>query len=435
MAVRITAVEQGSSAHRAGIAPGDSLAEINGNPINDLLDYRFYITEPKLELALTGPRGGYRVSLRKGEYDDIGLEFESYLMDQQRHCKNKCIFCFIDQLPQGLRPSLYFKDDDDRLSFLFGNYITLTNIDEGEIERIIRMRISPINISVHTTDPVLRVQMMKNPKAAQSLAYIGRLTAAGIRVNTQLVLCPGVNDGPQLERSLADLGNLGENLQSISVVPLGLTSHRQGLAQLTPFTPQSAGAVIDVVEAFSEQMLRRRGSRVAYPADEFFLKAGRPLPPAGYYGDFEQLENGVGMLALMQQEFTDALEDCGVKASSRRLSIATGMAAGPFITRLAEQACRRIQGLEVRVHSIPNRLLGPTITVAGLVSGGDISHALAGQDMGEELLIPVSMLRKEGDRFLDDMTPQQLGAALKTPVRPVPVDGYQLLDSILGIEV
>ncbi len=432
MAVQITEVEPRSAAFRAGICPGDTLLTINGHPITDLLDYQFYLTETKLKLELEGPRGGYAVSLQKGEYDDIGLGFESFLMDQQRHCKNKCVFCFIDQLPPGLRPSLYFKDDDDRLSFLFGNYITLTNIDEAEIERIIRMRISPINISVHTTDPQLRVRMMKNPKAAESLRYIGRLTAAGIRVNTQLVLCPGYNDGPQLARSLQDLSSLGENLQSISVVPLGLTSHRKGLAQLTPFDAQSAGAVIDTVEDFSCRMLRQRGSRVAYPADEFFLKAGRPLPPAEYYGDFEQLENGVGMMALLLREFTEALEDCGEATSSRRVSVATGTAAGPFITQLAALACRRIQGLQVRVYPIPNRLFGPSITVSGLVSGGDISHALAGQDIGEELLIPANMLRKEGDCFLDDMTPGQLAEALKTTVRAIPVDGYQLLDSMLG---
>lgn len=435
MAVQITGVEQGSPAFKAGVSPGDLLVSINGHPITDLLDYQFYITDKKLELALCGSEGEYRVNLRKGEYDDIGLVFESYLMDKQRHCKNKCIFCFIDQLPPGLRPSLYFKDDDDRLSFLFGNYITLTNIDESEIERIIRMRISPINISVHTTDPELRVKMMKNPKAGESLKYIGQLTAAGIRVNTQLVLCPGINDGPQLVRSLKDLGALGENLQSISVVPLGLTSHRQGLMPLTPYDAEGAAAVIDTVEAFSEGMLRERGSRVAYPADEFFLKAKRPLPPAEYYGDFDQLENGVGMMSLLRQEFHDALEDCTVKECHRRLSIATGVAAGPFITELVNKACQRIQGLEVQVHAIPNRLLGPTITVAGLVSGGDISHALAGQDIGEELLIPVSMLRKEGDCFLDDMTPEQLSETLNAPVRPVPVGGYELLDSILGIQV
>ena len=297
MAVIIKGVEAGSLAARKGIRPGDTLEAINGEAIRDVLDYRFYMTDTRLELSLRRDGAAFSVPVRKGEYDDLGLEFETYLMDRQHTCRNKCIFCFVDQLPRGLRDSLYVKDDDSRMSFLFGSYVTLTNLTEEDIRRIIKMRLSPINISVHTTDPDLRVEMLKNPKAAESLRYIPMLTQAGIRVNTQLVLCPGVNDGPALEKSLWDLAEYWPGLGSIALVPVGLTGHREGLYPLRPYTKEEARQVLDAAALFQAEMIQKHGSRIAYPADEFFLLAERPIPPAEYYEDFEQLEDGVGLWA------------------------------------------------------------------------------------------------------------------------------------------
>lgn len=434
MPVTICGVEPGSPAAKGGIRPGDQLLSVGGHPIRDLLDYRFYTTERQVELCLC--RAGTPlppVTVRKGQYDDLGLQFETYLMDKHHSCKNKCVFCFIDQLPGGLRESLYFKDDDDRLSFLFGNYITLTNLGPEDIDRIIQMHISPINVSVHTTNPALRVRMMKNPAAGPTLAYLQRLTQGGIKVNTQLVLCPGLNDGEELRRSLTDLGSLGENLQSIAAVPVGLSDHREGLEALRPFTPEEAGAVIDLVDQFGQEFLARYGTRKAYPADEFYLEAQRPIPPAAYYGDFDQLEDGVGLMASMERDLLDALEDAPVALEApRTVSVATGAAAGLYLSRLAETVCSRVEGLTVAVYPIPNRLFGSLITVAGLVTGGDIVHHLEGRDLGDQLLIPTCMLRHEGDLFLDDTTPEEVGQKLAVPVKPVEVDGYALLDALLG---
>ena len=278
MPVLIREVERGSHAQKAGIKAGDVLVSIDGNAINDVLDYRFYVTSPHISLSLLRAGKGFRASIQKGEYDDIGLAFETYLMDRQHSCKNKCIFCFVDQMPKGMRESLYFKDDDSRMSFLFGNYITLTNLTQADIDRIIKMRISPVNISVHTTDPALRVEMMKNPKAASSLGYIRQLCEAGIKVNSQLVLVPGYNDGKALEQTLADLGTLYPNLQSIACVPVGLTKYREGLPELRLFDREGARETIEIIHRFAGAMEEKYGQRVAYPSDEFFLKAQMPIP-------------------------------------------------------------------------------------------------------------------------------------------------------------
>lgn len=328
MPVLIQTVAPGSHAARAGVRPGDTLLTIGGRPINDVLDYRFYMTDRQLELSLLRGGAPYSVRIKKAEYDDIGLDFETYLMDKQHSCKNKCVFCFIDQMPPGMRESLYFKDDDSRLSFLFGNYITLTNLTDADIDRIIEMHISPVNVSVHTTDPALRVAMMKNPNAAGSLRYIERLAKAGIRINTQLVLCPGWNDGEALAKTLADLGKLYPGVQSVACVPVGLTKYREGLAELRSFTAAEAGDTIDRVEAFQQRMLEEHGERVAYPSDEFFLLAGRPIPAAGYYGEFAQLENGVGLLSLLEDEFSGAFsDDDGEGVAEGAFTVATGKAA------------------------------------------------------------------------------------------------------------
>ena len=336
MAVKISEIAKGSIAEKKKICAGDTLLSINGNEINDVLDYRFYLNEKKLILSLRTALGKSKlVLIKKDEFEDIGLEFETYLMDRQRSCKNRCIFCFIDQLPKGLRKSLYFKDDDSRLSFLFGNYITLTNLTDSEAERIIRMHISPVNVSVQTMNPGLRVKMMANPKAGESLKYLRKFADAGIALNTQLVLCPGINDGSELEYSLNELAKLYPAVQSIAAVPVGLSDHREGLYHIDPYTRETAGEVIDLIDCFNKKFREEHGTVIAYAADEFYLKAERKMPHYSEYGDFPQLDNGVGMWSLLEKEADDAINDCDYKLSSKRnVTLVTGKAAYPLITQI-----------------------------------------------------------------------------------------------------
>ncbi len=433
MAVTIKSVQSGSIAEKKRISAGDCLISVNGNEVNDVLDYRFYLNDKKLRLVLKSADGKSKVAtVIKDEFDDIGLEFETYLMDKQQHCKNKCIFCFIDQLPKGLRESLYFKDDDSRLSFLFGNYITLTNMKDEDVDRIIKMHISPVNISVHTMNPDLRVKMMLNPKAGESLRYIDKLAKGGILLNTQLVLCPGINDGEELGFSLKKLGELYPEVQSIAAVPVGLSDHRDGLYPLEPYTAQTAGEVIDIIDRFNEEFKKKHGEIIAYAADEFYLKAGREIPDADYYNGFPQLENGVGMWALLESEFTDALNECEVAERNRKATVVTGQAAYPLIKRLAQKAESKIKGLEINVVEAKNKLLGSMITVSGLLCGKDIADALEGIDLGEELLIPPNCLRKEGDMFLDNMLVSELSEKLGVKVTANGSGGDDLLFAMLG---
>lgn len=433
MAVIISEVIKGSIAEKKKIGAGDTLISINGNEINDVLDYRFYINDTKLVLSLKTAEGKSKLAMiRKNEFEDIGLEFETYLMDKQRSCKNKCIFCFIDQLPKGLRKSLYFKDDDSRLSFLFGNYITLTNLTDSEAERIIKMHISPVNISVQTMNPELRVKMMANPKAGESLKYLRRFAEAEIAINTQLVLCPGINDGKELERSLDELGALYPSVQSIAAVPVGLSDHREGLYPIEPYTKETAREVIGIIDCFNEKFGKEHGEIIAYAADEFYLKAELPMPDADYYNGFPQLENGVGMWALLESEFNDALEECKIKSLERTATIVTGKAAYPLISSLAEKACSKIKGLQINVVAAENKLLGKMITVSGLLCGADIISALEGKNLGEELIIPPNCLRSEGDMFLDDMTVEELSDKLKVKVTQNGSSGEELLSAMLG---
>ncbi len=441
MAVVISGIEKGSPADRAGIAAGDTLLCINGNKINDVLDYRFYMVDTRLSLEiLTAEKTEKIFCIHKEEYQELGLTFDNYLMDKQHSCKNHCIFCFIDQMPKGMRPSLYFKDDDSRMSFLFGNYVTLTNLEDEDIARIIKMHISPINISVHTTNPDLRVKMMANPRAAGSLKYLRLLADGGIKINVQLVLCPGINDGKELFRTLTDLETLMPSLESVSCVPVGVTKYREGLYPLRPYTPEEAGAVIDMIHSFSDRFEKEYGSRIAYPADEFFLKAGRDFPKADYYGDFSQLESGVGMMTLLEDEFSMALgeleqESAAVPAASRQISVATGKAAFPLMEKLARKLEEKLPWLEIRVYMVENHFFGEEITVCGLVTGKDLTQQLAGKALGGELLIPAVMLRHEQDCFLDDMTVKEAENLLGVPISPVPNDGYGLIKAMTGISV
>ncbi len=429
MAVTITGVEPQSLAAKKHICAGWQLVSMNGHPITDVLDYRFYLTEPVLTLMLHDGTKNRAVTIRKAEYEDIGLEFATYLMDEQRSCRNKCVFCFIDQLPKGMRDTLYFKDDDSRLSFLFGNYITLTNLTEQDIDRIIQMHISPIHVSVHTTDPDLRCKMMNNRFAGERLSYLRRLADAGIELKCQLVLVPEWNDGAALEKTLADLAALTPALKSVAAVPVGLTRHREGLTPLRLFTAAESAAVIDALENANARVMQQGGARLFFPSDEFYLAAGRPMPAADHYGDFAQLENGVGMSALLKDQFLSALADTDAAPKGSRLVIATGRLAAPLLQELVDEAQKKWHNLNVTVTPIRNDFFGETITVAGLVTGQDIAAQLKGV-AADKILFPDSMLRREGDCFLDDMTPDELSEQLGIPVCPVGCDGADLLEAL-----
>ena len=441
--VTITGLDVGATAAKHGVRAGDRLLAINGNEIVDVLDYRFYLAEERVTLSLLRDDTPFEVTIQKETYDDIGLDFETPLMDRKQCCANRCIFCFIDQLPRGLRPSLYFKDDDARLSFLHGNYITLTNLGERDVERIIKMHISPVNVSVHTTNPALRCEMMKNKRAGEVLSYLRRFADAGIRLCGQIVLCRGINDGEELTRSMRDLAALYPQMGSVSIVPAGLTRYREGLYPLQPFTPEECRAVIEQVGAFGDECEKTLGSRIFCCADEFYLKAGLPLPEESYYGDYEQIENGVGMLRSLIEEFTAELEYIGdylpggsgcEGGFSRTVSLVTGKAAAPTMRYLAGKLEERVPGLSVRVYEIENNFFGPEITVAGLLTGKDVAEQLSGKALGDELLIPAAMLRAEGDLFLCGMTPEELSQALGVPLATVGADGAALFVAMLGCE-
>ena len=434
MAVTIRGVESGSPAARAKIRAGEELLAINGQEIVDVLDYRFYMMDKRLELTLRSGAGERKVSVKKGEYEELGLTFDTYLMDRERSCRNQCIFCFIDQMPPGMRETLYFKDDDARLSFLYGNYITLTNLTEHDIERTIRMKISPVNISVHTTNPELRCKMMHNRFAGESLSILRRLADGGIAMNAQLVLCPGINDGEELERSMRDLAEYLPALRTVSCVPVGLTKYRDGLYPLRPYTKEEAAAVVAQVEAFGDKMKARHGTRVFYASDEFYLKAGLPLHGGDFYEDYGQLENGVGMLTLQREQFRDALPFFEPDGRKRNFSIATGVAAAPFLQKLVDEARETWHNLNGKVYPIVNDFFGHEITVAGLITGQDLIAQLRGKDLGDELLLPDVLLKFHEDVFLDDVTLSEVQEALGVPITMAGSDGYELLRCMLGEE-
>ncbi|MBR4872302.1 MAG: DUF512 domain-containing protein [Clostridia bacterium] len=437
--VTIRSVIPHSEAHRAGIMAGDLLISVNGNEITDVLDYRFYLADTLVTLVFSRNGEKRAVTIKKQEYDDVGLEFETPLMDKKKSCHNKCVFCFIDQLPKGLRDSLYFKDDDARLSFLHGNYITMTNLSERDVERIIKMHISPVNVSVHTTNPELRVSMMKNKRAGEVLSYLDRFAEAGIRICAQIVLCRGINDGAELDRTMRDLSRLVPALSSVSVVPAGLTKFREGLAELTPFSPEECRDVIRQVTEFGDECLEKLGTRLIYCADELYVKGGLPLPEDSYYEDYAQIENGVGMLRSLAEEFsfeldyvTDRIAECA-PTLPRKVSIATGVAAYEQMVALARALETQVAGLKVCVHKIVNRFFGESITVAGLLTGKDLAEQLEGNLSCDALLLPAATLRAEGDLFLCGMTPHELEERLGVPITFVQNDGAALIDAILGI--
>ena len=419
--VTVSSVTPGSPADKAGITAEDIILSIDGHQINDVLDYRFYITEPHLQIQIHRGPELLTIYMDKEEYEDPGIEFETYLMDKKQRCRNACIFCFIDQMPKGCRESLYFKDDDDRLSFLQGNYITTTNLTDEETDRVCRMHLSPINISVHTTNPELRVFMMKNKNAGKVMDIMRKFADAGITMNGQIVLCKNINDGDELQRSMTDLESLYPSMQSVSVVPCGLTAHREGLYHIEPFTPEDCRAVIKQIESFSSKCYKKYGSRIFFAADEFYLKGGVKLHKAPYYEGYPQYENGVGMVACMYDELPYEIKQLDADLKGRKATLITGEAAYGVISDLAEQVNKKT-GAELQVKQIKNNFFGGGVTVSGLVVGRDIEKQLKGEDLGECVFIPSVMLRSGEDVFLDDMTVTELSEKLGVPVYAVPSD-------------
>ena len=431
MSTVITSIDRRSPAERAGVEVGEKLLSINAHPIVDVLDYRFYGYDPVCDLELQRPdKTTRRLHIRKQEGQDLGLNFETYLMDEMHQCANHCIFCFVDQMPPNMRKSLYIKDDDERLSFLLGNYTTLTNLSEREAQRIIDLHISPINVSVHTTDPQLHCTMLGNKNAQRSLDYIQAFCKAGIVMNGQIVICPDWNDGEQLRRTLRDLTEW--QFSSCSLVPVGITKYRQGLAKLRPVSSEDARDIIAIAEEFGQENLRRFGTRRFFCADELYLRAGLPLPQEDYYEGYRQLENGVGLLRSLEQEFMAALgcEEPGEKRVTP-FTIATGVSAAPFLRELVERLRRRFPTVEGEVIAVQNDFFGHTIDVAGLLTGQDISAQLRGRVAGRRVLIPLHMLRHGESVFLDDYTVARLSEELSCPVQVVGLDGGDLLDTIL----
>lgn len=433
MGTVIASVDAGSPAERAGVRAGERLLRLNGHEIVDVLDYRFFCYDPVLRVELEAPDGTVRkLRVRKDEGEDLGLNFESYLMDEPRPCSNHCVFCFVDQMPPNMRDTLYFKDDDARLSFLMGNYITLTNLSEREARRIIDLRISPINVSVQATEPQLRRTLLGNKDADKSVGYMRAFGKAGIEMNGQIVVCPGWNDGEHLRRTIEDLIEIG--FRSCSVVPVGLTKYRKGLARVPEVDAEKAAEIIDTVDEYGEICLKRFGTRMFFCADELYLKANRPLPDEAYYEDYRQIENGVGMLRSTMNEFLDALEDME-DGGAESFTIATGVAAAPFIARLVDAAKAKFPVLDGEVVAIVNDFFGRSITVSGLVTGQDLIRQLKTRpSLGARVVIPANMLRHGEGVFLDDVTVPQAEAALGRRIVVAETDGYSLADAIFAKE-
>lgn len=419
-----------------GILEGDVLLTINGNEIRDVIDYRFYLADKCVSIEIQRNKEKKVFIIQKDIYDDIGLDFETPLMDKKQRCQNKCIFCFIDQLPEGLRETLYFKDDDSRLSFLHGNYVTLTNLDKKDVDRIIKMHISPINVSVHTTNPELRCKMMHNKRAGEVLSYLDEFAKAGIEICGQIVLCKGINDGEELERSLHDMAKFYPRLRSLCVVPSGLTAFRQNLYPLDPFDKKSSLETIDLVEKINKFYAKKYGKNLFFCSDEFYLMAEKSLPKDRYYEDYSQIENGVGMLRSFECEVNAFLKTLSKEEKNikRDISIATGVSAYEFIKNMIDKIQKKCKNIKCQVYKIENEFFGKTITVSGLVTGKDLSKQLIDKSLGEELLISRNMLRAEGDLFLCGMNLEDLEKTLNVKITPTDCDGASFVMGVLGID-
>ena len=427
----IKSVDPGSIAEEMELEPGDVLLTIDGDEIEDIFDYEYKINSEEITLLVRKKNGEEWELDIVNEYQDLGITFENGLMSDYRSCRNKCIFCFIDQMPPGMRETLYFKDDDSRLSFLQGNYITLTNMKDKDIERIIRFKLAPINISVQTTNPELRCKMLHNRFAGEALQKIDRLYEADIPMNGQIVLCRGVNDGAELDRSIRDLTKYIPAMQSVSVVPVGLSKYRDGLYPLEPFTPEQLGDTIDLIEKWQKKIYAEHGIHFIHASDEFYMGAGRPLPEADRYDGYIQLENGVGMLRLLEDEVAEELSKREGDDRHRHVTIATGKAAAPSLEKHMQKIREKYPNVQAEVITIINYFFGESITVSGLITGKDLMEQLEGRDLGGCLLLPCNMLRSGKNVFLDDVTVEEVEERLKTPVQIIDEPGSDLVKAVV----
>lgn len=433
----IKAVDPGSIAEALELAPGDRVLAINGREIEDIFDYQYQVNSKQLVMLVEKADGDQWELEIENDYQDLGITFENGLMSDYRSCTNKCIFCFIDQMPPGMRETLYFKDDDSRLSFLQGNYVTLTNMKDHDIRRIIDFKLAPINISVHTTNPELRCRMLHNRFAGEALKKIDTLYEAGIPMNGQIVLCKGINDGAELDRTIGDLARYLPCMESVSVVPVGLSKFRDGLYPLEPFDKEAAESALEIIEGWQEKLYAEHGIHFIHASDEFYILAERDLPEEERYDGYPQLENGVGMLRLLDTEVDEALdvidEEFEGEADPERITIATGLLAAPYLEKQAAKIMARHPKIQIQVIPIRNEFFGELITVAGLITGQDLIKQLSGRDLGDRLLLPVCMFRSGEETFLDDRTREDVQTALQVPVDIVKSSGQDLVDAVLGL--
>lgn len=433
---KIDRIEPGSIAEELQIKPGDILLAVNEQPIDDVFDYHYLINDEEITLLIRKEDGEeWELEIEKDYNEDIGIEFENGLMDDYKSCSNKCIFCFIDQMPKGMRDTLYFKDDDSRLSFLQGNYVTLTNMKEKDIERIIRYKLEPINVSVHTMNPELRCKMLNNRFAGEALEKLHRLNDAGVEMNGQIVLCKGVNDREELERSIRELTEYIPQMKSVSVVPVGLSKYREGLFPLEPFTKEDAIETLRIIHKWQDYCMEHYNTHFIHAGDEWYLLAEMEMPPEGNYDGYLQLENGVGMMRLLENEFLEALENAQDDFSTfKKGTIATGLSAAPMLIKLMAEAKKKFPQLDITVVPVKNDFFGERITVSGLLTGQDLERQLKGKTLGEHVLLPCNVLKSGEDVFLDDMTFTELENALQVKIDIVKSSGQELLDAILEKE-
>lgn len=433
---KIAKILPGSIGEELELEVGDLILAVNNQTVEDVFDYQFLINDEYIELSVLKKNGEeWILEIDKDEDEDLGIQFESNLMDEYHSCTNKCIFCFIDQLPQGMRSTMYFKDDDSRLSFLQGNYITLTNMKDKDLDRIIKYNLSPINISVHTTNPELRCMMLHNRFAGKINEQIQKLYNAGTIMNGQIVLCKGINDGEELKRTIRDLSSFLPYMESLSVVPVGISKHREGLFPLEPFTKEDAEKVLDIIHSFQNQFMEEYDTHFVHASDEWYVLAERPLPDEDNYDGYVQLENGVGMLRLQEQEFHEALASAEIPPSSvheKECTIVTGKLAGSFLKELVCDFNERYPNIHVNVEEITNDFFGPRITVSGLLTGQDIINQLKNKKLGEELLLPINVLRSGEDVLLDDIHLNEIEKTLQVPIRIVKSNGKDLFDALIS---
>ena len=428
----IKAVDTGSIAEELELEPGDEVLSIDGHELEDIFDYEYYVNSESILMTVRKKNGEEWELEIENQYEDLGLTFENGLMSEYRTCRNNCIFCFIDQMPPGMRDTLYFKDDDSRLSFLQGNYVTLTNMSEHDIARIIEFKLAPINISVHTTNPELRCRMLHNRFAGEALSKIDRLYEAGVSMNGQIVLCKGVNDKEELERTISDLSKYLPYMESVSIVPVGVSKFRDGLFPLSPIEKEDAVSVLEIVERWQKKLFKEHGSHFIHASDEFYILAERPMPEETRYDGYIQLENGVGMLRLLETEVRDALKEEGGADAPEELSIATGTLAARFIEQHARLVCEKFPERTIHVYPIVNHFFGEQITVAGLITGQDLIAQLKGKPLGKRLLLPECMFRSGEEVFLDDLTRQDVQNALQVQVDIVKSSGQDFVNAVLG---